>query len=71
MRRETESGDESPDPAMECIIRLEEKRLGRCLKSQELDVLVRRFSSENRLFLKPTNQREAFTPEQAARKRRN
>ena len=42
--REPESGDDSADPAMACIIAIEEKRLGRFLNPREMDDLVRRFS---------------------------
>ena len=37
--------DENLDPAMECIIAIEERRLGRFLNATETEDLVRRFSS--------------------------
>lgn len=46
--REPESGDDSADPAMACIIALEEKRLGRFLNPREMDDLVRRFTVEDK-----------------------
>ena len=36
--------DENLDPAMECIVAIEEQRLGRHLNPRETDDLVRRFS---------------------------
>ena len=63
--REPESGDDSADPAMACIITLEEKRLGRFLNPREMDDLVLRFSLEDinppihpsrEIFTKQTNQ---------------
>jgi hypothetical protein len=38
-----DSDDDSFDPAMDCIIALEEQRLGRLLTSREADDLVSRF----------------------------
>ena len=46
--REPESGDDSADPAMACIIALEEKRLGRFLNPREMDDLIRRFTVEDK-----------------------
>lgn len=37
--------DENLDPAMECIVAIEEQRLGRHLNPRETDDLVRRFFS--------------------------
>jgi hypothetical protein len=45
--RESESGDEYDEPAMDCIIALEEKRLGRFLNPREMDDLIRRFTLED------------------------
>ncbi len=45
--REPESVDDYADPAMDCIIALEEKRLGRFLNPREMDDLVRRFTLED------------------------
>ncbi len=67
--RETESGNESSDPAMDCIIALEEQRLGRCLNSREIDALVRRFASANEGF-NPLGKREDCSSEQPLRGRR-
>jgi hypothetical protein len=68
--RETQSGNESSDPAMDCIIALEEQRLGRCLNSREIDELVRRFTTENERLLNPSEEREVCLSEQAIRRRR-
>jgi hypothetical protein len=44
MREKEIEKDENLDPAMECIIDIEEQRLGRHLNPREIDDLVRRFS---------------------------
>lgn len=44
MRRKEIEEDENLDPAMECIVAIEEQRLGRHLNPRETDDLVRRFS---------------------------
>lgn len=44
MREKEIEEDENLDPAMECIIAIEEQRLGRHLNPRETDDLVRRFS---------------------------
>ena len=43
MREKEIEEDENLDPAMECIIAIEEQRLGRHLNPRETDDLVRRF----------------------------
>jgi hypothetical protein len=45
MREKEIEEDENRDPAMECIIAIEEQRLGRHLNPRETDDFVRRFSS--------------------------
>jgi hypothetical protein len=45
MREKEIEEDENLDPAMECIIAIEEQRLGRHLNPRETDDLVRRFFS--------------------------
>jgi hypothetical protein len=45
MREKEIEKDENLDPAMECIIAIEEQRLGRHLNPRETDDLVRRFFS--------------------------
>jgi hypothetical protein len=47
MRKKEIEEDENLDPAMECIVAIEEQRLGRHLNSRETDDLVRRFSRPN------------------------
>jgi hypothetical protein len=44
MREKEIEEDENLDPAMECIIAIEERRLGRFLNATETEDLVRRFS---------------------------
>jgi len=44
MREKEIEEDENLDPAMECIIAIEEQRLGRHLNPRETDDIVRRFS---------------------------
>ena len=44
MREKEIEEDENLDPAMECIIAIEEQRLGRLLNAIETEDLVRRFS---------------------------
>ena len=44
MREKEIEEDENLDPAMECIIAIEERRLGRFLNAAETEDLVRRFS---------------------------
>ena len=44
MREKEIEEDENLDPAMECIIAIEERRLGRLLNAAETEDLVRRFS---------------------------
>lgn len=44
MREKEIEEDENLDPAMECIVAIEEQRLGRHLNPRETDDLVRRFS---------------------------
>ena len=43
MREKEIEEDENLDPAMECIVAIEEQRLGRHLNPRETDDLVRRF----------------------------
>jgi hypothetical protein len=45
MREKEIEEDENLDPAMECIVAIEEQRLGRHLNPRETDDLVRRFFS--------------------------
>jgi hypothetical protein len=45
MREKEIDEDENLDPAMECIIAIEEQRLGRHLNPRETDDLDRRFFS--------------------------
>jgi len=45
MREKEIEEDENLDPAMECIVAIEEQRLGRHLNPRETDDLVRRFLS--------------------------
>jgi len=44
MREKEIEEDGSLDPAMECIVAIEEQRLGRHLNPRETDDIVRRFS---------------------------
>ena len=44
MREKEIEEDENLDPAMDCIIAIEERRLGRFLNANETEDLVRRFS---------------------------
>jgi hypothetical protein len=44
--RDPETGDDSLDPAIDCIIALEEQRLGRCLNTREINALVQRFTRD-------------------------
>lgn len=44
MRKKKIEEDENLDPAMACIIAIEEQRLGRHLNPRETDDLVRRYS---------------------------
>jgi hypothetical protein len=67
--RETESGNESSDPAMDCIIALEEQRLGRCLNSREIDAVVRRFARDHRVALDPSDNPEKATADHSLRRR--
>ena len=64
-----DSGDDSFDPAMDCIIALEEQRLGRSLNSQEIDALVQRFARDHRVTLDPSDNAEKATADHSARRR--
>jgi hypothetical protein len=59
MREKEIEEDENLDPAMECIIAIEEQRLGRHLNPRETDDLVRRFfSPRNTDEYQPLNSQE-------------
>jgi len=59
MREKEIEEDENLDPAMECIVAIEEQRLGRHLNPRETDDLVRRFfSPRNTGAYPPINSQE-------------
>jgi hypothetical protein len=59
MREKEIEEDGSLDPAMECIVAIEEQRLGRHLNPRETDDLVRRFfSPRNTGEYQPLNSQE-------------
>jgi hypothetical protein len=61
MREKEIEEDENLDPAMECIVAIEEQRLGRHLNPRETDDLVRRFSSpHNTGEYAPLNSQDSY-----------
>jgi hypothetical protein len=64
-----DSGDDSFDPAMDCIIDLEEQRLGRSLNSREIDALVQRFARDNQSDIDSSDNAEKATADHSARRR--
>lgn len=64
-----DSGDDSFDPAMDCIIALEAQRLGRCLNSREIDALVQRFARDHRVTLDSSDEAEKATADHSVRRR--
>ncbi len=63
-----DSGDDSFDPAMDCIIALEEQRLGRSLNSREIDALVQRFARDHQSDIDSSDAQNPFFMEQMAKK---
>jgi hypothetical protein len=63
-----DSDDDSFDPAMDCIIDLEEQRLGRSLNSREIDALVQRFARDNQSDIDSSDAQNPFVMEQMAKR---